>query len=128
MRKLDQIGDVLLKLTKAGVNQINPPLLESSQFKTAENRALSSAVENAKGQAQLVAEGLGMRLGPPRTINATGETIQPPVPMPRVMAMKAMDSAAAEMSGNEQVGFSAGLIRASATITAEFELVPAKAP
>lgn len=128
VRKLEQIGDVLLKLTKAGVNQINPPLLESSQFKTAENRALSSAVENAKSQAQLVAEGLGMRLGPPRTINATGETIQPPVPMPRVMAMKAMDSAAAEMSGNEQVGFSAGLIRASATITAEFELVPAKAP
>lgn len=128
VRKLDQIGDVLLKLTRAGVNQINPPVLESSQFKTAENRALAAAVENAKGQAQLIAEGLAMRLGPPRTINATGETIQPPVPMPRVMAMKAMDSAAAEMGGNEQVGFSAGLIRATATITAEFELVPAKAP
>jgi uncharacterized protein YggE len=130
VKKLDQIGDVILKLTKAGVNQINPPVLESSKIKDAERGALAAAMDDAVGQARVVAEGLTMRLGPARTVNATGEAMQPqvPVPMPRgAMAMKAMD-ATPELSGNEQVGFSAGLIRATATVTAEFELLPAKTP
>lgn len=128
VKKLDQIGDVILKLTKAGVNQISPPTLESSKIKDAERGALAAAMDDAVGQARVVAESLTLRLGPARTVNATGEAMQPPMPMPRVaMAMKTMD-AAPEMSGNEQVGFSAGLIRATATVTAEFELLSAKTP
>ena len=123
VRNLDQVGDVMLKLTKAGVNQINPPVLESGDIKQNERLALAHAVDDATAQAKVVAAGLSMKLGLIRTINATTQGFQPPQPMPRVMAMKA-SSDATEMSGNEQTGFSAGLIRTSSTVTAEFELLP----
>ena len=123
VRDLSKIGDVMLKLSKAGVNQINPPLLESSQIKQIERAALARAVEDASLQARVVAEGLSMKLGLVRNINAGSQGVQQPSPMPRMMAMKA-SADAAEMTGNEQTGFSAGLIRASATVSAEFELLP----
>lgn len=123
VRDLSKIGDVMLKLSKAGVNQINPPLLESSQIKQIERTALARAVEDASLQARVVAEGLSMKLGLVRSINAGSQGVQQPSPMPRMMAMKA-SADTAEMSGNEQTGFSAGLIRASATVSAEFELLP----
>ena len=123
VHKLDQVGDVLLRLTKAGVNQINPPVLESSQMKETERRALALAVADATAQAQVIATGLNQKLGLPRTVNASSQGFTPPSPMPR-MAMMKMADAGAEMSGNEQLGFSAGLIRAQATLTAEFELLP----
>lgn len=128
VRDLDQLGAVLLKLTKAGVNQINPPSLEYSKMKEIERVALARAVDDAAAQAQVIAQGLSLKLGLVRTINASGQGAQPPMPMPRVMMMKASADAAPEMSGNEQIGFSAGLIRTSATLTAEFELLPASAP
>ncbi len=124
VRDLNKVGDVLLKLTKAGVNQINPPVLESSKMKETERAALARAVADAAAQARVVAEGLALKLGLPRTVNASSQGFQPPVPMPRLMAMKASSDAAQEMSGNEQTGFSAGLIRATASVTAEFELLP----
>ncbi len=124
VRDLNKVGDVLLKLTKAGVNQINPPVLESSKMKETERTALARAVEDARAQAQVIAEGLSQKLGLPRTINATTQSMAPPMPMVRMAMMKTADQAAPEMSGNEQTGFSAGLIRASSTLTAEFELLP----
>lgn len=124
VRDLDKVGDVLLRLTKAGVNQINPPVLESSKMKETERAALARAVTDAAAQAGVIAEGLSLKLGLPRTVNATSQSYNPPVPMPRLMAMKASADAAPEMSGNEQTGFSAGLIRATSTLTAEFELLP----
>ena len=123
VRHLDQVGDVMLKLTKAGVNQINPAVLESSKMKETERAALARAVDDATAQARVVAEGLSVKLGAVRTVNATSQGTQPPPPMPRLMAMKAAADMA-EMSGNEQTGFSAGLIRATSTVTAEFELLP----
>lgn len=124
VRNLDQVGDVLLRLSRAGVNQINPPVLESSKIKETERAALARAVADATAQARVVAEGLSVKLGPVRTVNATSQGAQPPMPMPRVMAMKASADMAQEMSGNEQTGFSAGLIRAASSVTAEFELQP----
>lgn len=124
VRNLDQVGDVMLKLTKAGVNQINPPVLESSTVKETERLALAKAVEDASAQAKVVAGGLSMKLGLIRTLNASTQGIAPPQPMPRVMMMKASADAAPEMSGNEQTGFSAGMIRVSSSVTAEFELLP----
>lgn len=124
LHDLGKVGDVMLRLTKAGVNQINPPVLESSQMKQTERTALARAVDDASAQARVVAESLSLKLGLVRTLNASTAGAQPPMPMPRVMMMKASADAAPEMSGNEQTGFSAGLIRATSTVTAEFELLP----
>ena len=100
VRDLNKVGDVMLKLTKAGVNQINPPVLESSQIKQTERTALARAVEDATQQARVVAEGLSMKLGLVRTINAGSPDAQPPSPMPRVMAMKASADAAGASGGS----------------------------
>jgi len=123
VRDLNKVGDVLLRLTKAGVNQVNPAVLESSKMKDTERAALAKAVEDAIAQARVVAGGLDLKLGLPRTVSASTQGVQPPLPMPRMMAMKAAGDAA-EMSGNEQTGFTAGVIRATANVSVEFELLP----
>ena len=123
IKQLDQVGDVLLKLTAVGINQINPPVLESSQIKETERIALARAVDDANAQAKVIAEGLGLKLGLPRTVNASRQSFNPPGPRP-VMAMMKMADSAPQESGNEQIGFSAGMIRATANLTAEFELLP----
>lgn len=127
LRDLTKMGDVMLKLTKAGVNQINPPVLQSSKLKQIERGALAAAMDDAVGQARVVAESLTMKLGPVRSVNVGGSALPPPMPEPRVMMMKASADAAG-MSGNEQTGFSAGVIRVESRVAAEFELLPAAAP
>lgn len=122
VRKLDQLGDALLRATKVGVNQINPPVLESSKLKEIERSALARAAADAQAQAQVLAETLGLKLGAARTVIAGGaQPLPPPVPMVKAMAMRA--DAAPEMSGNEQMGFAGGQIRANASVTVEFDLL-----
>lgn len=120
VRRLDQLGEVLLRATRAGVNQVNPPVLESSKQKQIERAALVSAAEDALSQARALAETLGMKLGAPRSINAAGAAPVPvPIPMVKAMAMRAE---AADAGGNEQMGLAGGQIRASANVVVEFEL------
>ena len=123
VRDLSKIGDVLLSATQSGINNVQPPQLEASQAKATERTALGRATEDAVAQARVIAEALGMKLGSVRTINANAEMPQPQ-PMREMKVMMAMDAAPAGMSGNEQMGFSAGLITSRASVTAEFELTP----
>ncbi len=127
LRDLAKMGDVMQKLTKAGVNQINPPVLQSSKLKQIERGALAAAMDDAVGQARVVAESLTMKLGAVRSVNVGGSAVPPPLPSPRVMMMKA-SADAPETGGNEQTGFSAGVIRVESSVAAEFELLPAPAP
>ena len=123
VKDLNKVGDYLLRATKVGINQVNPPVLESSKQKDIERAALKNAALDAKAQAAVVAEALGVRVGAPRTVNANAQGFQPPMPMPK-MAMMRADAAEASPSGNEQMGFSGGEIRASANVTVEFGLLP----
>lgn len=121
VRKLDQLGDVLLKATKAGVNQMNPAVLESSKQKDIERSALARAADDAQQQARVLAETLGLKLGPARSVNSSGVApIPPPMPMVKAMAMRAE---AADVGGNEQMGVASGQIRATASVTVEFDLL-----
>lgn len=122
VRKLDQLGDVLLKATKSGINQMNPATLESSKQKDIERAALARAATDAQQQARLLAETLGMKLGAARTVNSSGVTPTPP-PMP--MVKMAMRAEAADASGNSQMGMATGEIRATANVVVEFDLVGA---
>lgn len=116
---LDKLGDFLLSATKAGVNQVNPPLLESSKAKDIERQALAKAAEDAKAKAQVLADTLGAKLGPVRRVSSNDGGGQPP--MPRMMAMAAMEKSFD--SGNQQMGFAFGEIRYSATVSADFDLM-----
>lgn len=116
---LDKLGDFLLAATKAGVNQVNPPMLESSKAKELERQALAKAAEDAKAKALVLADTLGAKLGPVRRVSSNDGGGQPP--MPRVMAMASMEKSFD--SGNQQMGFSFGEIRYSATVSADFDLM-----
>ena len=116
---LDKLGDYILGATKAGVNQVNPPTLESSKAKEIERQALAKAAEDAKARAQVLADSLGVKLGIVRRVSANEGGGIPP--MPKAMAMRA--EGAAFDSGNQQMGFSLGEIRYSASVSADFDLI-----
>lgn len=115
---LTVIGDLILRATKVGVNQVNPPVLESSKAKELTRQALVKATEDARSKAQLLADTLGVKLGAVRNISANDSA---PAPMMYKVAM--MRSPAADAGGNEEMGFSGGLIKYNASVNAEFDLL-----
>ncbi len=115
---LTVIGDLILRATKVGVNQVNPPVLESSKAKELTRQALIKATEDARSKAQLLADTLNVKLGAVRNITANDF-----VPQPMMYKVAQMRSAAADMGGNEEMGFSGGLIKYNASVNAEFDLV-----
>jgi hypothetical protein len=118
VNNLDHLGDFILGATKAGVNQINPPVLESSKSGEIERQALVKAAEAAKSKALLLAETLNAKLGPVRRISANDANPPPPIPM-KAMAMRAESAGA-----NAEMGISLGEIRYRAEVSAEFDLLP----
>lgn len=114
---LDRLGDVVLRATKAGVNQVEPPQLESSKAQGAQREALVKAAQDAQARAKVIAETLGVRLGAVHTVSAAEAGPRPP--MPKAMMMRA----GAADGGNQEMGLNAGELRYSASVNAEFELV-----
>ena len=122
VRDLDKIGDVLLKATSAGINNVSDPALESSKAETLSRDALARAAEDARAKARVLADALGARLGAVHTLNASAEYIPaPPLQKARFAVLASAD--AVPESGNEALGFSAGQIRYSATVNADFDLI-----
>lgn len=118
VRDLDRIGDYLQRATEAGINNISDPQLESSRAEELQRQALVKAAQDAQARARLLADTLGVKLGAVRTLNAGSVAPQPPRPQPRMMAMSAVAP-----SGNEEMGFAAGEIHYSGSLSAEFDLV-----
>ena len=114
---LDKLGDFILRATKVGVNQVNPPQLESSKSKDIENQALVKAAEDARARARLLAETLGAKLGPVRSVSSQNAGPPPPIMM-KSMAMRSESA-----DGSAEMGISLGEIRYRATASAEFDLL-----
>ncbi|MGQ0697120.1 MAG: SIMPL domain-containing protein [Panacagrimonas sp.] len=115
--KLDQLGELVLRATKVGVNQVQAPQLEYSKAREIQNQALVMAALDAQARAKLLAETLGMRLGPAHQLNASENVPSPP--MPKLMSMRAESAD----GGNQEMGLSAGVLRFGASVNAEFELI-----
>lgn len=116
VENLDRLGDFILRATRAGVNQVNPPELESSKRSELERQALVKAAQDARARAQALAETLGVRLGAAYRITEARAGIAP------VPQMKAMRAEAAD-AGTE-MGLSLGEIRYRTSVSAEFDLLP----
>ncbi|HEY0973039.1 MAG TPA: SIMPL domain-containing protein [Solimonas sp.] len=118
IENLDKVGDYILRATKVGVNHVSAPALESSKSGALIEQALVNAANDARTKAKLLAETLGMKLGAVRTLRVN-DYAPPPMPM-KVMAMRAE---AADMGGNQEMGFAAGEIKYSASAVIEFDLI-----
>ncbi|WP_293000559.1 SIMPL domain-containing protein [Nevskia sp.] len=122
VRDLDKIGDVLLKATAAGINNVSDPALESSKAESLTRDALAKAADDARAKAKVLADALGVKLGAVHTLNANAEFTPPP--FAQKSRYVAVAAAAPEAdTGNEQFGFSAGQIRYSASVNADFDLI-----
>ncbi len=120
VRDLDKTGDFLLRATDAGINGVSDPVLESSKSEELQKQALAKAASDAQAKAKVLADSLGVKLGAVHTINSSAEFTPPPMPR-KVMMMAA--AAPAEAGGNEQMGFSAGQIKVTASLNADFDLI-----
>ena len=116
---LDKLGDFVLRATKVGINHVSSPVLESSKSEALSRQALVKAATDARDKAKLLAETLGMKLGPARSVRVN-DGMPPPQPMVKVMAMRAEG---ADMGGNQEMGFAGGEIKYSASAAVEFDLL-----
>ncbi|MEQ1439225.1 SIMPL domain-containing protein [Fontimonas sp. SYSU GA230001] len=120
VRNLEQLGDVLLRATDAGVNHISAPVLESSRADELSREALAKAAKDARAKAETLAQALDVKLGNARIVRESSAALPPPVPY-RVMAARGGAEAAFD-SGNQEMGLSTGEIRIGADVQVEFDL------
>lgn len=113
---LERLGELIEGAIDAGVNTVSPPTFDSSRRAELNRDALAAAATDARANAQRIAETLGVRLGPLRTLTAGGAA-PPPMPMPRMRAMAmAADSGAAE-------SYQPGELGVEARVEATFDVV-----
>jgi uncharacterized protein YggE len=121
LRDLEKLGQLLERAVDLGINQIGDPQLDSSKRRELERKALAEAVQDARLNAEAVAQAAGARLGAPRTISASSGFVSPPMPMraKAMVAMEASDSSQSYQSG--QMGF-------TATVQVQYDLIPNGTP
>lgn len=111
---LDMLGKLVEGAVGSGVNQVSPPKLDSSKREAMRRDALVIAAKDARANAEVLAETLGVRLGEPISITDGSAPPRPPiVPMRMVNAAMESDSAAT---------YNAGDLTFTATVTVVFEL------
>ncbi len=114
LRDLEQLGPLLERAVSAGVNQVNDPVLDSSKRKDLERQAMTLAVQDARLNAETLAQAAGARLGPVRTLNAGS---MPPV-MPMYRSKMVMADAAAAPPAPE-ASYQAGEMKFNANVSAD---------
>lgn len=118
LTKLDQLGSLVTRATSSGVNNVSPPQLRNRKAKELERQALSLAAADAKDRARALATGAGAKLGDIRTLSADHHAV--PI-YPRGMAMM---KASVEADMAPEQTYETGEIKYSATVNAEFDLIP----
>ena len=113
---LDKLGAAVEGAVAAGVNQVSPPGLDSSQRKETYRQALRAAAADARANAQHLASALGARLGSVITINSGSSEPRPPVPYAAGVRAMAAESDALESYNAADLSF-------NATVSAVFQLI-----
>lgn len=103
-------------LIGAGVNRFANIEARPDDPQALADRALAAAVANARHKAALVAQGLGVALGPALELDESGQG-------PRPLVMGAMQARSAQAGGYEP-----GEITAQTSVTARFALAPSGCP
>ena len=116
LRDISRLGELTEQALGVGVTEASPASFDSSRRDELETEALAAAARDARRRAEVMAQALGVRLGPPLQIQALG-VAAPPGPMLMRGAMAEADS----MSGAET--YQPGLISVSAGVTASFMLI-----
>jgi hypothetical protein len=117
LRDLDQLGPLIERAVSAGVNQVSDPMLDSTQRKQLERQAMTLAVQDARLNAETLAQAAGVGLGPVRAMSSGAPPIMPLYRSKMVMA----DAAAAPPA--PEGSYAAGEMKFNANVSAEYDLV-----
>lgn len=112
---IELIGKLIEGAVNAGVNQVSPPILDSSERKKLHREALAAAAEDARANAKALADTLDVKLGAVRSVDATGGGIPAPLVRGRMEAMTA------DMA--PEATYQAGDIEFQARVNATFDLL-----
>ena len=118
LRDLEQLGPLLERAVSAGVNQVGDPMLDSTKRKELERQAMTLAVQDARLNAETLAQAAGVKLGAVRALNASSGP--PVIPMYRSKMVMA-DAAAAPPA--PEASYRPGEMKFSASVSAEYDLV-----
>jgi len=110
-----KVGAIIDAAINAGANRVANLTYELRDPDAARRDALRLAIEKARGEAQVMAEAAGQRLGPP--LNITTSSYAPPRFAGRVMMDMAQESLAAPTP------IEPGMLSVSATVNITFRLV-----
>ncbi|GED23302.1 SIMPL domain-containing protein [Halomonas halmophila] len=116
---LDKLPMMLDALTRAGVNALDGVTYDLSNPGVASDKALTQALEKARHKAELMADTLGIELGPVISVSEN----RSPVYQPRMMAMSAD---AATESGGSNAEYRPGTITLDAMVSVSWEIRPAE--
>jgi len=112
---IELIGKLIEGAVDAGVNQVSPPVLDSSKRKKLYRQALAAAADDARANAKALADELDVILGPVRSIDAGGGGVPAPLMRGRMEAMQA------DMA--PEATYQAGDIEFAARVNATFDLI-----
>lgn len=116
LRDLGKLGKLLQGSIEGGANRIAGVGFGSTKKDEHQRAALALAAEDAKANAQVLAQAMGVKLGRLHTLTASESGGQPVFQRGR-MEMKAYASAA-----DQEQSYQAGEIKFQASVTAEFDL------
>lgn len=115
LEDLEKLGALIEGAVEAGVNQVAPPVLDSSRRKAAHRDALRAAAEDARENAAALAATLDVRLGRPLRIVSGSDRQPPPGPSPVFARAMTASAEAAET-------YNAADLRFDAQVTVVFEI------
>jgi len=119
LNDLDKLGALIEGAVDAGVNNVAPPVLDSSKRRDLNRQALAAAARDAQANARAITESLGVTLGTLRELHAAeAMPPQPPMPMVRTMSVEAADSAKAAAT------YTPGSLEFEARVNATFDVAP----
>ena len=115
LTELDKLAKLVEGAVDAGINQISPPMLQSSKAREAYREALEIAAKDARRNAGTLAEALDSEIDDVLSINATANG---PEPRPMLRSQVAMDIA----ESSDASSYMSGQITYSASVVAVFEI------
>jgi hypothetical protein len=118
---LDKLGALIEGAVDAGVNNVSPPMLDSSKRRELNRQALAAAAKDAEANARAIAAELGVRLGGLRELTAGDATPPPPMPMP--MARMKMEVAAMAADAGGESTYAPGSLEFEARVNATFDVL-----
>ncbi len=116
VRNLEDLGAILGAALRAGVNQVYGLSFGASDYSQAMEEARRQALQDAQAQARLIAETLGVRLGPPRRVSFGGGR-----PLPRAEMVYKADMPATAPEAAVPVESGELVLQVQASV--EFELL-----